>query len=495
MRGVAVAAQEQRRTGLVELDQEHVETPVAIGVEGRARDPVPRVAGALRGFEAGHAVLDAEVAEHRRSGAVVRRRRGQDVGPAVGVDVDDLHVGRLRGKADETRLLGDVAESRRSVGAGALVEVEPHRYLDAAVDGAVVMLADDQVAAAVPVHVAYRDAGGVVLLAVGLPGEHLGVALAERAGAVVDEQAVGAGDEQIGPTVAAEIGSGHPQAVHVGGKAGVGGRGGKAEATLVAQQDARPSGETVLGEEQVEGAVAVIVENADGAEPPFGVEVGGDGEAAVVVAEHHRRGAAGFTRTMVAGDHQVEIAVAVEVGEGGAARAALLPRERLVEPEPLGSAEQQPIAGRAVGPGLALVGEAPDEQVGPAVVVDVADRGGMAVEAGKRLREPEILGGVDEGDAIRAAIAVASGCVTDDGTRRGCGGGGSRGARVATGAAAPAATAGCDNGQQHRGQCCRAVTHVRSTTTRTTSPHGSLRSGPAFRPTYTRSPDGSTATL
>ena len=94
----------------------------------------------------------------------------------------------------------------------------------------------------------------------------------------------------------------------------------------------------------------------------------------------------------VAHDHQVEVAVAVEVGERRAAGAGLLARERRVDGEPVGPAAQQPVGGGPVGAALAVVlgrtvGEAADEQVGPAVAVDVGRGDGVAVHAGERVDE------------------------------------------------------------------------------------------------------------
>lgn len=110
-------------------------------------------------------------------------------------------------------------------------------------------------------------------------------------------------------------------------------------------------------------------------------------------------------------DQQVEVAVAVEIGEDSAAGIALPHRRKgPVDPEPGRAAQQQAIGRdlrRAAGPEMEeavprqVLVEAADEQVGPAVAVDVGGGGGVDEHAEQWIPQPLRLGLLLEGDRLR----------------------------------------------------------------------------------------------
>ena len=138
------------------------------------------------------------------------RRGGEEVEPAVVVEVDQLDVRCLRRQPDEARRLGHVAEARPP-GLAAFVQVEAHRNPPIPLERAVEVLTEHEVGPAVAVHVARGDAGDVVLLAERAPLELVVLDLAEAPVAAVHEQPVRAAHEEVRQTVAGEVGGGDPE--------------------------------------------------------------------------------------------------------------------------------------------------------------------------------------------------------------------------------------------------------------------------------------------
>ena len=179
--------------------------------------------------------------------------------------------------------------------------------------------------------------------------------------------------------------------------------------------------EAVLDDEQVEQAVAVVVEDADVAGGAAASRTGAAGrrdvdELAAVVAEELRAPRRGRTAAApapacalalgVVGDVEFEGAVVVEVGEDGAAGAAeeRRPAARLTSLErAVAEVAEQPVGHRAGG-GLVLgvgpVAEAADEQVDAAVAVEVAPGAAVAHDAGERLEQPGLLRHVAKDDRV-----------------------------------------------------------------------------------------------
>ena len=401
MSAAAVVSQQQRRARRIELDDEHVEITVVVGVDGGTRDPVllrPRAVGSL---EPGHATLGAAVAEHRRAGAAVGRGRREDVGPPVVVEIDDLDVRRLRRQPDDPGLLCHVAKARDSVFVVPLVEVQPDGNQLPVIDRAVVVLTDEEIDASVTVDVTGRDARRVIFLSEALPLERRGVCFPERSMAVVDEQPIRVADEEVGPTVTVEVGRTDTESRDPRGQTGAGGRVLEAQAALVVEEHARSgTTEVILDQEEVETAVAVVVEDPDRSAASLRVEHGGLREPPGVVAEHQGRRPAAWFVTNIPREHEVEIAVAIKVCERGAGRAAGADGERLVDRETVGAAEQQAVGGPPTLGLERLVGEPTKEEVGPPITVDVADRGRVAVPAAQWLPDPGLIGDVGEPDRI-----------------------------------------------------------------------------------------------
>ena len=146
----------------------------------------------------------------------------------------------------------------------------------------------------------------------------------------VEEHPVRPTDHEVGVAVEVEVGGADTEASDPGSEPSSSpspeatGDVREREVAVVAQQDARATGEPVLGDEQVDLAVTVVVEQADGAGALGSVQRRHGGETSVVVAQHGR-GLAAIAVPDVAGHHQVEVAVAVEVSESRPAGASALP--------------------------------------------------------------------------------------------------------------------------------------------------------------------------
>ena len=124
----------------------------------------------------------------------------------------------------------------------------------------------DQIEAAIAVEVAEGGPAGPVLAVERVPGEDLPESggLEIRAVAPAQEQAIAVADEEIGAAVVVQVGDGQAEAEQVVGQAGGGGDVLEVEIAEVPQEDrAGVRDEGVFQDEQVEEAVAVVVEPPD----------------------------------------------------------------------------------------------------------------------------------------------------------------------------------------------------------------------------------------
>ena len=180
------------------------------------------------------------------------------------------------------------------------------------------MMADEEVEQAITIDIGCRDPRHIVLLTEVLPLEDGGRvgSLLEPAIASGYEQSVGPGHEDVPMTVTGEVGHRHPETVDTTGQTG--GRRGVLEAKIaqIPQQDTAPSRESVLGDEEVVQTVDVVIEHADRATSVLGGETAvfdRDHRPTVVAEDLTGRGVGGVL-VVVAGDHEVEVAIAIEVG-------------------------------------------------------------------------------------------------------------------------------------------------------------------------------------
>ncbi len=230
------------------------------------------------------------------------------------------------------------------------------------------------------------------------------------------ELEVEVGDRQVDPAVAVQVAGGdaHPRLVatrRVGRHARVGADLLEAEAAEVVEQVVRTG---VIGDEHVNPAVVIEVGRDDAEAPPVPLphpgNLGDVDEAAAIVAEdvvgqrldraRVAREVAGARRVLaearvvgvpdsVVADVEIDIAVAVEIGEGRRRR-------------PVAGAAEPGAGGRVLEGAIAPVAEqcvrppARDEQIRMSVVVEVADGRGVAVAPGEG-RDPGRFGRVLEG--------------------------------------------------------------------------------------------------
>ena len=225
-------------------------------------------------------------------------------------------------------------------------------------------------------------------------------------------------DEEVGLAVAVQVGNRQAQPEDVVRDTGCGVDVLELEVALVAEEHRlRAAGEFVLDHEEIEEAVAVIVEDADvprGEERLRAGAAGGgdiDERAAVVAKQDGAAGLGGLLGLValpapglgIVRRVELEGAVVVEIGEDGAAGAgeefdAGLGEtlERAVAPVAQEAAGDRP-GGRGVF-GVRPVAEAAHEEIEAPVAVHVPPRAAVAHEAGEGLDEAGGFGHVGEDD-------------------------------------------------------------------------------------------------
>ena len=278
--------------------------------------------------------------------------------------------------------------------------------------GAAVVVTDHQIEEPVAVGVAERRPRAPVLGSlVARPAEQLVEigSMPVPAAAVVHEQLVLVRDEDVGPAIVADVADGGAETPKIGGQTRFVRAIAEAEIALVVKQLATDVAGQVFDDEQIERAVAVVVERNDVARFHAG-----DGEVALrghvdeptaVVAVQGARArvariavVAGVTR-----DDEVQIAIIVEVGEHRSARAGVLLQRGL---GCMGPCAVPGVVQQTVRPGALLaqvsfgtpVAERTKEQIRQAICVHVPDRGAMPHHAVEQGIEPRLRGDVLEGD-------------------------------------------------------------------------------------------------
>ena len=291
----------------------------------------------------------------------------------------------------------------------------------------------DEVEPAVAVEIAEgRPRDHVQFLAVMVEDGTQPLRLLVSTAGLAQEQAVGAGHVEVGPAIAVEVRDGDAVAEQVRGQADLGGDVLELEVALVAKEagaEDLPAAahDRVLQHEEIEQAVAVEVEDAD---VPAIVERVGAGArglgnldelaGAVVAEELAALGAVGLAPLLgrrlvpaIAAHVQVQVAVVVQVHEDGAAavRRELQRRPRVVRELAAGGLAQQRVERRplqAVDLGVA-VGERAQEDVGPAVAVEVAPGDRVREHAVQQRVQPDLRRGIDEAKRPRRGTAGPEG--------------------------------------------------------------------------------------
>src|SRR5215213_4082680 len=242
-----------------------------------------------------HAIAQPETAEHGRT-RPRHRNTGGDVRPSVVVVIVDVDIPVLGRYRRQPRCRGHILENRVAFAVQSLVEVQAHSRNLSTVGRAGVVFGNGHVGAPVTVDVPNRDAGVEVgprsIRVRCWPNQtrSLGADFTEGPIALGDEQAVGANHVEIAITVAGEVLGRNSEAFDVGRQSGRGGRIDELESTFVAQQAALAALEAVLGDEQVEQPIGVVVHYGYRAASDVVATVGGNGtrdylKAARVVAQ------------------------------------------------------------------------------------------------------------------------------------------------------------------------------------------------------------------
>src|SRR5215207_3796153 len=225
------------------------------------------------------------------------RNTSRDVRPSIVVVVVDVDVSVFSGHRGQPRCRRHILEDRVTFAVEPFVEVQAHSWnLSTLIGRACVVFGNGHVGAPVAVDVSNRDAGVEVgSRAIGVRCRShqtcgLGANLTERPLSLGDEQTIRANHVEIAVTVAGQVLSRDPEAFDVGRQSGRGGRVDELEPTLVAQKAALAALEAVLGDEQVEQSIGVVVQYGYRAASYVVATVWGNGtrdflEAARVVAQ------------------------------------------------------------------------------------------------------------------------------------------------------------------------------------------------------------------
>src|SRR5215204_3169510 len=242
-----------------------------------------------------YTISQPETAKHGRTRPRHRNTSG-DVRPSVVVVIVEVDVSVLGGHRGQPRCSRHILEDRVAFAVEPFVEVQAHSWNLSTIGRAGVVFGNGHIGVPVTVDVPNRDAGvevGPRAIGVGCRSyqtRSLGPDLPEGPISLGDEQAVGANHVEIAVTVASEVLGRNPEAFDVGRQARRGGRVDELEPTLVAQKAALAALEAVLGDEQVEQPVGVVVQYGYRAATDVVASVGGNGtrdylEAARVVAQ------------------------------------------------------------------------------------------------------------------------------------------------------------------------------------------------------------------
>src|SRR5829696_8177221 len=224
------------------------------------------------------------------------RHTGGDVWPSVVVVIVDVDIPVLGGHRGQPRCSRHILEDRVAFAVEPFVEVQAHSWNLSTVGRAGVVFGNGHVGAPVAVDVPNRDARvevGSRAIGVGCRSYQtcsLGPDLPEGPIPLSDEQAVRANHVEVAVTVAGEVLGRNSEAFDVGRQSGRGSRVDELESTLVAQKAALAALEAVLGDEQVEQAIGVVVQYRYRAASDVVATVGGNGtreyfETASVVAQ------------------------------------------------------------------------------------------------------------------------------------------------------------------------------------------------------------------
>src|SRR5918994_6375337 len=212
-----------------------------------------------------HAIAQPETAEHGRT-RPRHRNTGGDVRPSVVVVIVDVDVSVFGGHRGQSRCRRHILEDRVTFAVEPFVEVQAHGWNLSTVGRAGVVFGNGHVGAPVAVDVSNRDARvevGSRAIGVGSRSYQtcgLGPDLPEGPISLGDEQTIRANHVEIAVPVAGQVLGRNPEAFDVGRQSGRGGRVDELEPTLVAQKAALAAFEAVLGDEQVEQPVGVVVQ-------------------------------------------------------------------------------------------------------------------------------------------------------------------------------------------------------------------------------------------
>src|SRR5215211_2585822 len=298
-----------------------------------------------------YAIAQPETAEHGRP-RLRHRNTGSDVRPSVVVVIVDVDVSVFSGHRGQPRCRRHILEDRVAFAVQPFVEVQAHSRNLSTVGRAGVVFGNGHVGTPVPVDVPNRDAGvevGSRPIGVGCRSHqtHRLVAdLPEGPISLGDEQAVRANYVEVAVTIAGEVLGRDPEAFNVGRQSSRGGRVDELEPTLVAQKAALAALEAVLGDEQVEQPIGVVVQYSYRAATDVVATVGGNGtrdflEAASVVAQGDglswSRLVVGFF--LVSRQHEILVAIVVQIGESEPARPPVGLGEGGVYSEPVGATD------------------------------------------------------------------------------------------------------------------------------------------------------------
>src|SRR5215207_3392288 len=242
-----------------------------------------------------YAIAQPETAEYGRT-RTRHRNTGGDVRPSVVVVIVDVDIPVFSGHRRQLRLRRHILEDRVAFAVESFVEVQAHGRNLSTVGRAGVVFGNGHVGTPVPVDVPNRDAGvevGSRPIGVGCRSHQthrLGADLPEGPISLGDEQAVRANYVEVAVTIDGEVLGRDPEAFDVGRQSSRGGRVDELEPTLVAQKAALAALEAVLGDEQVEQPIGVVVQYGYRAASYVVAAVGGNStrdylEAARVVAQ------------------------------------------------------------------------------------------------------------------------------------------------------------------------------------------------------------------